>query len=192
MSYIPEGFIEATFQHRLEDTNLVADCVIGFRELEDFDFSTIAGDLFNDWNSTVGNFQNEKCILTGVRVVRGPSETAVISDFGGSDSGDDTGSPATFNTAYLVRKNTLLGGRANRGRIFVPGVGENRVDGAGVLDGTFKTAAQGDLDDFLATTATHNVQMCVLHSTSAIPVLNAVVSLTLQDVAATQRDRMRR
>lgn len=115
-------------------------------------------------------------------------------------------SPQTYlpqNSAVLIKKNTGLGGRRNRGRMFVPGLaGEASVSNLGVVVESTRLIWQGVADAFLAALEATNggivpsQPMQVLHTpdpiTGVAPAPTPVSSLTVASTIATQRRRLRR
>lgn len=94
------------------------------------------------------------------------------------------------NGALLVRKSTILSGRANRGRFYLPwALEESDVSAIGIIDGSTVTDYQGLMDDFLTALSTNGVPMVVLHSGAGTPA--PVSALNVAPVIATQRRRLR-
>lgn len=113
------------------------------------------------------------------------------------------------NTAYLVSKVTALGGRRNRGRMFLPGVFDGAVDDSGIVAPATVTQIQTGLDSFMANLELENSPMVILHSPSYTweiqggqprrvyseatpPPPTFVDALVAQAKVATQRNRLRR
>jgi len=94
------------------------------------------------------------------------------------------------NGALLVRKSTILSGRANRGRFYLPwSLEESDVSAIGIIDGTTVSDYQTLMDDFLTALTTEGVPMVVLHSGAGTPA--PVSALNVAPVIATQRRRLR-
>lgn len=95
------------------------------------------------------------------------------------------------NCAYLIHKNSGLGGRKNKGRMYLPGVAELSCDHAGNLDSGTITG----LNAGLATLFTNlgNIEALgapvILHGDAATP--TPIVSFTADTRIATQRRRLR-
>lgn len=106
-------------------------------------------------------------------------------------AGDSPEEGAVPNTAALVTLASGLPGRANRGRIYLPGVipydqvsGDGQMfDGRRELITDFVTALEAELD-------TLGGSFQILHSSSSDP--TAVLSWNVQQLVATQRRRLRR
>lgn len=109
--------------------------------------------------------------------------------------------PATLapqNCAVLYRKHTTHGGRRGRGRFFLPWVGEGDVDNVGVLSTGSKALYQAYGDQLLSNLAgtTHGAStpMVLLHrpGASLLPLPYIVSGMSVDNVIATQRQRMRK
>lgn len=103
-----------------------------------------------------------------------------------------TSLPTPNNCALLVRKVTSRGGRRGRGRMFVPpcSISDANVDGVGVI-GTTQLVDQGTkAGNFKLALATNGVPMFLLHS-HPDDAPDEVTSLSVQQLMATQRKRMR-
>lgn len=100
------------------------------------------------------------------------------------------------NTAFLARKQTNLGGRRNRGRMYIPGVPESWVTGAGVVPignvGDINTALGKLLVGGLIHTAFGFLGQPVLLHQSGSQTPTEIVDLQAQRIVATQRRRLRR
>jgi len=133
------------------------------------------------------NWQLSEVVLT-IMTATGPiSGTDTRSPLTGANGGGG----AAPNLAYLVRKTTDQGGRAGRGRMYIPGVEESDVNSAGVLEGgilaTFATVIGDMLNDF----STNDVPIRLLHNNPALTP-GVVTGLAPQSKTATQRRRLRR
>lgn len=118
--------------------------------------------------------------------------------------GTNGSAPLPQNCAVLVRKQSALGGREGRGRMFVPGVPEVGVDATGALTAAVITEWQSAWDGFMAELALPDVagpptqkatSMVILHTEPQLggaPAPTPVTSLAVQTRIATQRRRLRR
>lgn len=118
----------------------------------------------------------------------GPLVEASLDHHGG---GSNNSTPA--NVAGLIKKGAAVGGRANRGRMFVPGLEEGNVNSGGVIETsyllTLGTAAQSLLTDDGVISSGY-----ILHSEDSPgdPAPTFITSLVFDPVVATQRRRQRR
>lgn len=116
--------------------------------------------------------------------VEGPSvETSSLGGFAAS------GNTAPPNVSYIATKRTGLGGRANRGRMYIPGVPESFAGPDGVLVSPFDVDFEVACTAFLSALAVIDSPMVLLHSASSDP--TPVTGLVGQTTLATQRRRLR-
>ncbi len=129
--------------------------------------------------------------------VLAPPAPQLVGDRPSSTAGGNAlGNLIPQNSAYLIRKNTALGGRRNRGRMYLPGVAENTTANNGVIDGTRLLELNTAMGNWLgALKASAPVDdMVLLHSTSSLsptPEPTTVSSLIAEGVIPTQRRRLR-
>lgn len=116
----------------------------------------------------------------------------LTSDAG--DTGTNTSDFAPQNVALLLKKRSDVGGRRNRGRMFMPGVPESAVNEIGELTSTYRNAVNGLASDFLdycqSGGSSNSANMVILHS-SAPSTPTVVTSLVCDTRVATQRRRLR-
>lgn len=131
--------------------------------------------------------------LSAVLIKLGPNVTGPSVEQAYAIDGTASGQSVGPNTAFLIHKNTNLGGRAGRGRMFQPGCSESAVDQDGQLNGTGAVVIGGLWDDFRDGMASADVPMVLLHGEgSPISTPTPIVTLTCDSRVATQRRRNRR
>jgi hypothetical protein len=117
------------------------------------------------------------------------------------DATTTAGTRATSNNAppanaYVVSKQTALAGRAFRGRLYMPGVVENLVDEAGIMDAADQASWQAAFDAFYtAFNADASVTDLVLLHSVGSPVENFPDVLTrfvVRGTVGSMRPRQRR
>lgn len=133
---------------------------------------------------------NEFIDVIETRIKLGPNDIGPAYAGGLPAQGAVTGTGSPPNVAFLVEKNTAAGGRANRGRMFLPGVTESYVTDSGALIPAAVADWQVALDAWLEDLDTNGSPMVLLHSASSDP--TTVASLTIDGRVATQRRRLRR
>ncbi len=108
----------------------------------------------------------------------------------------NAGSFLPQNCAFLLHKRSGLGGRKNRGRMYLPGVNEALVDDKGLMSTTaingVNAAAAATLADIIAIEGVE--RMVILHTQPLGPVGTVptpVTTLLLDPVLGTQRRRLR-
>lgn len=171
----------------------------------------IVEDFRNNWQDHVTELQNEE--VTVLRFewrsldLNDSTVGTVLPDGAKPTTGQVTGEGMSPNVAYLVNKNTTNRPRGARdGRMFLTGVNENVVNNAGVVDPAQRNVWDGYLADFYngisdsAFGASGDRYPVVLETTAAsrAPGTNPVTidsrrvtSITLDNLVATQRDRLR-
>lgn len=150
--------------------------------------------------STLQARMDNSITLTTIAVTMGvPAGDPLIFEKAFNLQGGTAFETPPLNTALLVRKNSLLGGRANRGRFYWPGMlAEADVNEVGIITAASVNAMQVDFDAFklaLENAADPDealVSMTILHDvTSPTTTPTEVSSLTVDGLASTQRRRMR-
>lgn len=100
--------------------------------------------------------------------------------------------PPPPQCCVLAQKHTASGGRANRGRMFLPAglVDEaSEVSAAGEVDGTRRATLEGFVDDFITNLLASDLTPVLFHSDGSPSTV--VTSLTVLSTLATQRSRIR-
>jgi hypothetical protein len=120
----------------------------------------------------------------------GPNDTGPASLTAGGGAGTGNSGQVQPNMAILIRKNTSLGGRRGRGRLYWP-CAEGEVDGGGAVLGAKITDLQDAVDSWLSDLTASGWTMQLLHDANP-PLPSTVTSLAVQATAATQRRRLRR
>ena len=111
-----------------------------------------------------------------------------------AQAGQVVAQPLPQNCAVLLSKRTAVGGRANRGRMYVPGISGASVSPSGVLDGTtitnWQTTCSALMLSGMGAAGSNVLSPVLLHKSNAA----APTDLTVLDVSnriATQRRRLR-
>lgn len=144
------------------------------------------------WVDRISPFQVDDVAVEGVRVKYGPNETGVSGESLGHWGGEDSGEPEAPQVSVLVKKITVDGGRAGRGRLYMPGIRETRIEAGGLLNGTYKGDLQTAFDAFLQDIEDLEANAVVLHGeTSPLEEPSRILSLQVQSMVATQRRRLR-
>lgn len=199
MPIIPAGFGQCTFAFLIEgDTEEMLTSIGLDLAAAGGDFQEVVEGAHNVWGASVLLEQSVACTLVRTILQVGQDGgdplvfEAVIPQVGTDGDG-----PLPPNVAFLVRKSTSLGGRAGRGRMFVPGVAlqssyeaNGTVEAAKLADLQLRFSAfrsnmiSGNAGDFPASPPV------LLHST-AIPPPTDILALQAQGRLATQRRRLR-
>lgn len=191
---IPEGFAQVNLIFAGAAVPTGAQITMGLFIEDEESTPTEVGEEFADlWRAAgISANMSSDVDLAQVLVKFGPNATGPSALLGETDGGS-LSSPCTPNVAFLVRKNTAAGGRAGRGRFFLPGVVESQVDGAGMIASETRTNLQADLDTLMSSLVSAGLIPTLLHGENApISTPLQVTSLTVDAKAATQRRRLRR
>lgn len=191
---IPAGYAQANFRFSNDNNEHRPEVTMGLNiDLYGGSAQDLAEDLVDTWLASNWNgVYTAAFTMDEVAVKFGPNSTGPSGLASATDVGEATGQAVPSNTAAIIRKNTSDGGRAGRGRFYLPGVPEPDVDSGGNLAGIYLGNLQDISDDFLAALATLLTPMVVLHSAgSPITTPSLVTSLTALQRCGTQRDRMR-
>jgi len=191
---IPEGFAQINAIHTGNGVPTGAQWTLGVG-LEDSLFTpeTLAK-AFEIWilDSSLYTQLGSDVVLSSVLVKFGPNATGPSFLEPANEPGNG-GTGSSPNVAYLTHKGTSLGGRAGRGRAFLPAVPESNVNSNGLLVSGVATAVSNSLQSILDSMTADSVVPVVLHSEgSPITEPTAITAWTCDARAATQRRRLRR
>lgn len=105
--------------------------------------------------------------------------------------GTNSFQPPPPNCSWVVQKRTALGGRQNRGRMFVPParLGETTVNAGGTVDAATVTAEQADWTAFHASMISGDYPMVLFHSDGSPSTI--ISQLVVEPRIGTQRRRLR-
>jgi hypothetical protein len=193
MPIIPDGFAQVNFVFTGGAVPTGAEVTFGLN-IEEYGNppASLAEDVGTAFFPVMGEL-NAGVNLTAVRAKYGPSITGPSGEFAFSEGGGDGGAASTPGLAWLVHKTTSLGGRAGRGRMYLPGLSEADVGGDGSISETPRALLEADLATFMGDLTSLLLIPVVLHGDeSPISLPTAITSLNVDSLAATQRRRMRR
>lgn len=191
---IPANYAQANFQMTGTACPTGAECTLGLdMTVNTGDPVTIAQFLYEQWVADICAIQSQEVTLANVHVKFGPEATGPAADFGGSSTGENTASGCQPQVAMLVQKLTNQGGRAGRGRLFMPGLVEADVNQSGLIDSGVLATAIGAWEAFRAALDAIDIGPVVFHGAGS-PLTTPTFIDTLLPVAqvATQRQRNRR
>lgn len=187
---IPSGFCQATVNFGGNGLAFPGAVVLGFDQGGGADPDDVAETIYDTWASTILTLQTSAITLESVLVKFGPNTTGPSGEHTGAEVGGLSGQGSPSNCAYLVRKNTALGGRRGRGRMYIPGCLETSVGSDGAILEPDLANIQDQVTAFGAALVLAGLPMVVLHSDATTP--TPVTTLVVQAVIATQRRRLRR
>lgn len=201
---IPVGYGQFVLPIQLEGDPEGMVVTIGFKNDSALSFNGIANNI---QNALMGSTTFAASAIASVYNV-GPATVTVMTNLGPQVgvadtivSGENTGIlPPPQNCAWLIQKRTARGGRAGRGRMYLPliNVTEASVSATGDVLALTVDDMQTTFTQWLADCATLQLPLYLLHSESESelppPPLppDAITSLVVQTKIATQRNRLRR
>lgn len=193
MAIIPPGFAEVVFKWVP---------VAGYREcmtswgftIEGWDEDTgPINDAWGDFFAAIG--EPSTATTTGIVVRVGTSDPSapIVYEDGEAHAGSGGGAIMSPQVCMLASKRTALGGRAGRGRSFLPAPLEGQVNNAGQLDETFRGNVEDALVDMLAAVQLQlglgETGVVLLHSDALIDPTQ-ITGTPVETVVATQRNRL--
>ena len=188
---IPAGFCQVTHFFTGSSVPLGAAITYGVDNTASSSLTAIAVEALDAFGDTILTELSSSLTQALVRVKAGPNSTGPAVDVAGSRTGSEVGAAGWPNTAYLISKQTSLGGRQGRGRLYIPGVLEGAVTNTGAFNGADLTLMQTAANTFLGRWNTFGTPMVLLHGdVGTAP--SDVIALNVSGTVATQRRRMRR
>ena len=192
---IPPGYAQANFIFTGAALPTGAECTLGFDISGGSPTPTaMANSLATDWAAAdiEMSYVND-VTLSSIMVKFGPDTVGPSAVVATNIPGTGVDDPCPPNVTLLIRKNTALGGRAGRGRLYLPGVPEGSVSQAGVVDAATVTDTTTRFNNFLtACIADGNIPVLLHGLSGPILVPTEITSFACQAIAATQRRRLRR
>nr|CRY96851.1 hypothetical protein [uncultured prokaryote] len=194
MVMIPSGFGQVNW--RMEGIGLDggAEVTCGF-ELDGITPTAlgVAALLHDAWDDHIVTNLSNLQVHVSTMVKLGPTATGPSAVVAGSQAGSDSSAPLPGGNAYLVVKTTDFGGRAGRGRMFVPGLTEAGTGPGNFINETKLAEIVSDWNDMYAEMVGANLNPVVLHGeNSPLSTPTAITSFDPQNRVATQRRRTRR
>lgn len=191
---IPSGYAQVNFIFTGAAVPNGAECTMGF------DIGGGAGtpaltaqEVGADFATHILPNLSSGLTLSGVRCKYGPDATGAFALEPFANVGGVGTSGATPAIAILIHKNTADGGRAGRGRMYLPGVVEAQPGSDGVLAGATITAVDSDFASVLsAWTADGHIPVVLHGAGSPLSVPSVITSFSTDATVGTQRRRQRR
>jgi len=193
---IPEFHGQANFRFSGSAAPLGAEVTVGFVQEVGSPILVpdMAAAIADAWNDTIRLVQSSSVVLDEVHVKMGPNATGPDGSAPSGNGGAVGGDALPPSVAVLVRKTTATGGKRGRGRMYWPGVPESYVNASGALTPAVIVSWQTQCDAFLAAMDALFLPLRLFHSPglTSVPAATPITALTVQNVAGTQRQRMRR
>lgn len=191
---IPTGFAQANFKYSGGGAPTGAEWTLGL------DIGSAVGgpagvafDLITNYGATIRTVLPSSCVLTSVLVKFGPNNLGPSAEVSSTVPGTGGGAQTSPSVAALVQKITAIGGRAGRGRFYLPGVQESEVGETGVLTGAFVDGLQDVMEAFYSELVSSGMPPVLLHGDgSPVSTPTPITSFNVDGTVATQRRRQRR
>lgn len=191
---IPAGFAQVTLG--FTGNGLPTGAVITFGVVNGavMGAQAMADEIAVAVSDNIDPIMSSQIAFNDLLVKLGPNETGAQAVSPMSSAGSVSGAIASPQVAFLIKKDTDLGGRRGRGRMYFPGVGEADVGQTGDVDGTRRGLITAGFEDFRLTLAAADLSMVLLHDDglTSVPVPTPVTGLSCDARVATQRRRLRR
>jgi len=181
---IPATFAQADLAFDLPG-QAVDDAHVVFGILAAAYDSALADVIFSEWETNVLPLQSNAITLNSVTLRDSDANVFVSSQ--SPAQGGASSEMEQPQVAVLVKKLSTIGGRANKGRMYIPGVPGAALVPEGVMASGVQATWQNGFDNFFASLGATDVGMFILHSGVAFP--TSVSSLQVSPVVATQRRR---
>ena len=187
---IPVGYGQITVHYTGSAVPLGAVNVFGIQNVVDKSAAQITSNVLDAWDPFMANLPDE-IQVSQISYKLGPSDDGLSFDRPVTLPGELTSAQgASPNVAFLLKKGTALGGRRNRGRLYLPGVTEGAVDQGGFLTGSWAADLSVAGASVLSQLGGDDIPMVVLHDGPGTP--TQVQTLLCDARVATQRNRLRR
>jgi hypothetical protein len=151
----------------------------------------IAEAVWDPWNDNFGSRIDTDVLMGPIHVQQGTGSGVNSGDGTSSAAGTSALDACPPQVAILIQKFTGLGGRANRGRMYLPfAMDQTGVSQGGQIDPTVVTATTDAMNGLIADLAAADLPMVILHAGAGLPA--EVISGTAESLVATQRRRVGR
>lgn len=197
---VPIDFYDATFVFKAATGNREMTFSIGMEDsiLAGSRSAEEAADDMYDAAAQPGsigaiNSMIDDYTFVGTSVAKGTATGDQVGQHFAPLVGTVTDSCVPANCAVLVKKNTALGGRRFRGRIFQPPtlLNEGAVDASGNIAAGGVAAIQATWDQFSGQLVANGYLPVLFHQGVGAPAPTLISSLQVTSLIATQRRRLR-
>lgn len=192
---IPPGFAQVAYRFLVlgDPDEMLTTCGVSMTGLGDG--VAAASTLSNEWLAAWGAIgRSPSYTFKGVYLAVG-QDGGPPARFSAEASSIGTGVqlPPPNNCAILIRKRTNLGGRRNRGRLYLPPypLGEDNVDASGAINEAQRASLAITVNNWLGTPARGVILHDAVLAPGVTPVPTPITQYVVQGRLATQRRRMR-
>jgi len=191
---IPAGYAQANYRFTGAAVPLGAQFTIGLDPDPAVDVVECATLLVESWNAgSIDEYYGSNCVLVGVDVKFGPNATGPSATGETSTQGNAGTSTVPPNVSVLIQKQTALGGRAGRGRLYFPAIPEAQVDGSGLVSSTWTDGLDVEFAAMAVAWGAGGLEPVVLHGAgSPLTTPTPITDFVAAGQCATQRRRNRR
>lgn len=191
---IPDDYAQANFIHGGLALPFGAQCTLGLNvELIPGTRETAAENVSDAWLTYITPLMDSAVTHIATLVKFGPNDVGPSYEIASGGTGGATGDASPPNLSVLVRKNTGVGGRTGRGRMYVPGMTDGNLLDGGVIGSSVVSDWQQGFDDFFDALGASGIVPALLHDEdSPVSAPYIITSFSVQARAATQRQRLRR
>lgn len=201
MSFIPTGFGEVFFRYLVANDSEEMVTSLGFESLGGTtlaDFNNALDALVIDWETNINAGSlfaggHNQWTYRGWRAEVKTSTGTFQLENTKSVVGTIAAETHMVNAALLVQKKSALGGRAHRGRFFVPpfGITNSSTNEAGVILAADLAVIQTKWTNLMSAMAADTAYSPMILHQAASPVPTEITSLSVSPKMATQRRRLR-
>lgn len=192
---IPTGFAQANLKFSGTAAPTGAEITLGF-DLSEFggNPADAAQIIADEWDAAgMDARQVDGITLANVLVKFGPNSIGPSAEVGVDIPGTTSDDGAGPQVAALCQKITAIGGRAGRGRFYLPGISENSFVESGQLGDTFIGNLNASLVSWLLGMGTADLTPVLLHAEgSPVESPTPITTIVCAGQIATQRRRNRR
>lgn len=191
---IPNGFAQANFRFTGQNVPEGAEVTLGLDMTGFAGTPTDAAEALRDaWENEMLSQQTAQITLSEVLVKFGPNATGPSGTAASGQNGTAVGDSEAPQVAALISKQTAFGGRAGRGRMYLPGLHGDSFDAGGIMSSGNVAGLQTAINSFAAAVALTVGDPVLLHGAdSPLGAPTPITAFVVSNKAATQRRRLRR
>jgi hypothetical protein len=191
---LPLGFLQTTFHHTSPSADGELVCTAGW-DIRDTTLQpqAVVELISTNWITHIVEEMHSSITFIGTTGLS-LSESGLVSfDAPASSGGSGSGTALPPAVSLLVQKRTGFAGKKNRGRMFIPGLPAEHLDGAdkGKVTAFALSVWQPAFTAFLADIFLDEVRMMILHQEPNTDQPRPVTELVVAERVATQRGRQR-
>lgn len=190
----PTGYAQASYVFTMDGIDGEAISTMGWKS-DALDPVFNQGDVDNLFDEFVAQglwaLQASSVIFLEVRLTPGPSNAplATLVSSGAAVPGGEGGDQLIPNTTPILKKTTALGGRKNRGRMYLPVLRDGHVGPDGLIDATPLGDLNTAIDDYVTAMNGHDMTAFLFHDSAEVP--TEITGLVFESKVGTQRGRLR-